>query len=271
MDFCNLVRDIQIGMLLIDLERPLSIVISTFDLDIDLFLTEFYDARIEYTIWYWYINDSNGQKTDLNKYTIPPNLKLRQLERNHAKFWYITTPHQVRFVLTSANLTYGMVHNCIQSVVMLTVKKSLPASSTDYSNTLNPFFSYYDLILDANLFQSVKDKLIYNIPGKWHGIERWLSMQSDLVIDTNNATGSYLQGRRKKIVVRNYIPPSASKVVTYYNMDRLPENTALIRVDYTSFFHYKLYYTPKCLLVSSNNFSYNHKTNFELGILVYEF
>ena len=53
MDFCNLVRDIQIGMLLIDLERPLSIVISTFDLDIDLFLTEFYDARIEYTIWYW--------------------------------------------------------------------------------------------------------------------------------------------------------------------------------------------------------------------------
>ena len=45
MDFCNLVKDIQIGMFLVDLEQPVSITISTFDLDINLFMTELYDPR----------------------------------------------------------------------------------------------------------------------------------------------------------------------------------------------------------------------------------
>ena len=135
---------------------------------------------------------------------------------------------------------------------------------------MNPFFSYYNIILDANLFKLIKNKLIYNIPGRWNGIERWLSCQSDLIVDTNNATISYLPNVKKKIIIRNYIPPTASKIVTYYNIDKSSSQTEIITVDYKSIFHYKLYYTPMCLLVSSNNFSYNHKTNFELGILIYE-
>ena len=265
MEFCTIVRDIQIGLFLIDLEKPKSITISTFDFDLTLFMTELYNADIDYDIWYWYMNDFNGQKIDLCSFTIPNNVKLHQLERNHAKFWYITTRNQVRFILTSANVTYGMMHNCLQSIVSVTTDLSKVGKDPN----LDRFFSIYNINLDCNIIKLLKNRLIYNIPFEWNGIERWLSCQSDLLVDCNNATISYLPMVNKKILIRSQIPTSASKIVTYYNLDKIIPSTSIISSDYKEMFHYKLYYTPMCVLVSSSNFSYNHKMNLELGILIY--
>ena len=266
---CTIIDDFQIGMCLINMEKPNKIIISTFDLDLSLFLIEFYNPDIEYEIFYWYIlNDKD--------ITIPSNLNLHQKERNHCKFWYIINDKQVRFILTSCNLTYGMLHNCLQSFVSFTVDKSDKWNETEFANdliyykkTLFPFFNLFNINLDYNLFKLLKNKLIYNIPGYYNGIEKWYLNQKHLFIDCNNITGNYLNDRNKTLIIRQAIPPNFSKIICYYSLDKINiKNTNLNSIPFNYVFHYKLYYSNDSILISSNNFSFNYKMNYELGIII---
>lgn len=264
-----IVSDIQVGMFMIGMERPCKVTISTFDFDTRLFMTDFYDPQNTYDIWYWYL-DSNFAVNNL-----PTNVTLHQLEKNHAKFWYIEDSRQCRLVVTSANMTMQMTHNCMQSFFSITVTKSklsqsvLEGLSTGYYKKVNPFFSVYGIKLNMCLYSKLVDRIVYNIPNKFNGIERWLMAQEYLFVDSNNVTLSYLPMVKKTVVVRVCVPAS-NRIVAYYGQDKVPDNTDVANVPYAGEFHYKLYYTHKCLLISSNNFSYNHKNNYELGILQYE-
>lgn len=261
-----LVDDISIGMITAEMERPCHITLSTFDIDLRLFMTEFYDAENTYDIWYWYLDQSYTQAN------LPNNVVLHQLEKNHAKFWYIKDSSRAKLVVTSANLTYPMVHGCLQSYVSVMADKKEHVSeelARDYAAKLDKFFGIYKTRLDIALYSHIVDRLLYNIPGRVNGIERWLAQQTDLVVDTNNATLSYLPTVSKTVVVRTSVPAS-NKVIAYYGQDKASARTSVVSVPYSCSFHYKLYYTRKCALVSSNNFSYNHKNNYELGIILHE-
>ena len=260
-----IVSEITEGLFMIGMERPCHVTISTFDIDMRLFMTDFYDPQNTYDIWYWYID---GSYTISN---LPTNVRLHQLEKNHAKFWYIESDRQIRFVVTSANMTPQMTHNCMQSFVSITAQRSQVSEEIvrDYNVKLDKFFSVYGMRLDMGLYKMVIDKLIYNLPNRVNGIERWFMKQDDLLVDSNNITLSYLPMVKKTAVFRTSVPTS-NKVIAYYSQDKVSEKTTVIKIPYSYDFHYKLYYTHKCLLVSSNNFSYNHKNNYELGILLYE-
>lgn len=271
MDLNIIVDDIQVGMIMIGLQKPLNIVISTFDLDLDLFIREFYDPSNSYNIWYWYLKDN------YNLSNLPKNIKLNHLERNHCKFWYLENKYQSRLIITSANLTHLMIHECLQSFISFTsynnantniTVKELNRLKQSYNNTIKPFFDIFKVNLSMHLYKLVENRIIFNVPNHFNGIERWFINQSHLLIDCNNITANYLPDIKKSILIRDSIPPVYNKIVSYYNTDKANRNVKIIHIPFTKVFHYKLYYTDKCLLVSSNNFSYNHKTNFEMGIIL---
>ena len=168
-----------------------------------------------------------------------------------------------------------MITNCIQSVVKITCKNSyeksngketlILANDSNYNNTFKPFFQLYNITFPLPLYKVLKNKLIYNIPNKCNGIERWLSLQQDLVIDCNNINCNYLNHCNHKLLIRLPIPPTDSKIVSYYSLN---ESNRIINKNYIGLYHYKLYYTKTCTLVTSNNYSYSHKKNYELGILI---
>lgn len=264
-----IVNDVQVGLFTIGMERPCKVTISTFDFDTRLFMTDFYDPQNTYDIWYWYLDSSFAASN------LPTNVTLHQLEKNHAKFWYIEDSKRCRLVVTSANMTVQMTRNCMQSFVSVTADKAplsksrLDELTASYTKKADPFFRLYGVKMDMCLYSKLVDKLVYNIPNRCHGIEHWLMTQDWLLVDTNNATLSYLPMVAKTVIVRVCVP-SSNKVIAYYSQDKVSEKTAVEHVKYSGEFHYKLYYTRKCTLVSSNNFSYNHKNNYELGILIYD-
>ena len=274
MDASFIVSDIQIGLIMIGLERPVHVTMSTFDLDLTLFATEYYDPVNTYDLWYWYLEG------DYNTSNIPPNVHLHQLEKNHAKFWYIENETHSRLIVTSANMTRYMMHGCLQSYASVTCKKGsigktdMLRLSKDYMK-VDPFFRIYNVTLSLDLYSLVAEKILYNIPSKINALERWFMLQEHIVVDSNNINVSYLPKVKKDIIIRTSVPTS-NKIIAYYNTDKYTDRktdcvnacTNIVNVPYTKDFHYKLYYTHKCILISSNNFSYNYKNNYELGILV---
>lgn len=274
MDIRCLVNDIQLGMITLGLKGPLDIVMSTFDLNLNLFISEFYDPENSYDIWYWYI------ERNFNLDNLPRNIRLHQLERNHAKFWYLKGKDQVRLVITSANMTTQMIHGCLQSFVSVTcslskgLKQSLDYSTLEreYNTELNDFFSVYGFRMDLALYNMIKGRLLYNIPNRRHAIENWYLSQNELVVDSNNVNLNYLPTVKRTFYLRNTIPPSANKIICYYNENindgNIKRTLTTIYTPYTTVFHYKIYYTDTCLLISSNNFSLNHRMNYELGMLI---
>ena len=267
MEFHAIVHDISYGLLVCGLERPLSVTISTFDIDVLYFLETLYDPAVQYDIWYWYATESIGGSMDLSRISLPSNVRLHHLDHNHAKFWYIETETTARLVVTSANLTYGMMHNCLQALAIVTAPRSRRGSTT---GKMAPFFGIYGITLDTAIAGLLENRLVFNIPGHYNGIEKWLAAQKSLVIDSNNVTFTYLPSVPKKIIARTDIPQSATRIVAYYSTERRPPSTVVEHVQYAGMFHHKLYYTDKSLLLSSSNFSYSHKSNYELGILIDE-
>lgn len=264
MDIVTIISEFQIGMIMIGLNKPKKIIISTYDLDLTLFLLEFYDPDIEYDIWYCLI---------INKINnIPFNIHLHNLNNNHCKFWYIESNNKIRMIITSTNLTNLMVHNCLQSFCSITVnnsnKKALEIN--DYKNNLKQFFDIFNIELELNIFKELNNKIIFNIPNKCNGIEKWFKLQKEIIIDVNNINGNYLKEIKKKLIIRNNLPKN-NYLICYYNIENNKNiNTEIINIPFNKNFHYKLYYSNKYVLLSSNNFSYNHKKNFELGILINE-
>lgn len=261
MDLINIISEFQIGLILNNLDKPNKIIISTYDIDLTLFILEFYDPNIDYYIYYWIkINDLN----------LPKNIHLIQLNNNHCKFWYIETKKFIRFIITSSNLTNLMVHNCLQSYYSITVKNSNKLANLDknYNQSFKQFFDIYNLILDYNLYKELENKLLFNIPNKINLIEKWYKLQKNLIIDCNNINLNYLPNINKKIIIRTEIPPNLSNIICYYSFDKISNKNQIINIKFNKLFHYKLYYTDKCVLLSSNNFSYNHKKNLELGIII---
>lgn len=269
MEINCILKDIQVGLFTVGLEGPLDITISTFDLDLTMFITEFYDPNNTYDIWYWYID------YNYNKDNVPSNIHLHQLEKNHAKFWYLQGKHQSRFVITSANMTRVMVHGWLQSFISITCEHDSVTLTPqqeddliqDYNRNMDKFFGTYNTKIDIQLYSMLKDRLIYNIPQRVNGIERWLKMQDYILVDSNNINMAYLPTVKKAVVIRKSVP-AANKIISYYNTDTVNSSTEVVSIPYTQDFHYKIYYTSKCTLISSNNFSYNHKNNYELGILI---
>ena len=171
MDLINIISEFQYGLLIMNLDKPKRITISTYDLDLTLFILEFYDPDIEYNIYYWL------KIKDLN---LPPNVHLHQLNNNHCKFWYIETNLYTRLIITSCNLTNCMIHDCLQSFCSITSLKSNNLNNdSNYINTLKQFFDIFNINLDYNLFKKLENKIIFNIPNKINGIEKWLKSQNE--------------------------------------------------------------------------------------------
>ena len=260
MDIVTITQEFQIGLLMINLEKPKRITISTYDIDLTLFILEFYDPDVEYEIYYWL------KTRDLN---LPDNVHLHQLNNNHCKFWYIETTSFVRLIITSCNITNSMIHDCFQSFCSFTTIKSDKINNDqNYIKTLKQFFDIFNISLDYNMFRKVENRIIFNIPNKINGIEKWYMCQKHLTIDTNNINFNYLPNISKDIIVRTEVPPSYSNIICYYSMEKNSSMNKIINQKFYKLFHYKLYYTDKCVLLSSNNFSYNHKNNYELGIIL---
>jgi len=259
MDYNFITPEFNLSMILMDLDKPIKITFSTYDLDMTLFFYEFYDPNIQYDIWYWF---------SIRNMSLPNNVHLHQLNNNHCKFWYIETKSFIRFILTSTNITYQMVHDCLQSICSFTCKKSSSCKSIEYNNYFKQFFDIFGIEMDLNMFNLLKDKLLFNIPNKLNGIERWLSTRNSLIIDSNNVNLTYLPNINKKILIRTEIPPNFSSIVCYYRLDYKSIKNLLIKIKYSKLFHYKLYYSNDSILISSNNFSFNHKMNYELGIII---
>ena len=291
-----LVDEFQAGLLLADMDKPTRITISTYDIDMTLFMTEFYEPTITYDIWYW---------LSTRPCEVPRNVRLHQLNNNHCKFWYIESARYVRLVITSCNLTYQMVHGCQQSYYAITVARRLPigedahsvhkarisaqdrAAHTTAQDTAHraynmraerrpsastvqcaQFFAIFAVDLEESLLAALCDRLVYNIPNRCNGIERWFMRQTALVVDANNVNMAYLDNIPRTIYIRTEVPPSVSTVVCYYRLDHSSRTLTVRKSEYSCFFHYKLYFSNSQLLVTSNNFSYHHKLNYELGIII---
>lgn len=260
MDLIAITPEFQIGLILMELDEPIHITFSTYDLDMTLFVMEFYSPDIEYDIWYWILIKPMNE--------IPFNVHLHQLNNNHCKFWYIETKRYTRLVITSCNLTNQMIHECFQSYCSITRERSEKYKLG--REPVNKFFSIFGVELDYNIFQAVKDKIVFNIPNEFNGIELWYKKQHDIIIDCNNLNLNYLKEIKKTFIIRQPIPPTVSNIVCYYSMNYKSDKVTTVELPFIKLFHYKLYYTDKCVLLSSNNFSFNHKNNFELGILIDE-
>ena len=50
-----LIDEFTLGLVLADLEKPVHITLTTYDLDMTLFMSEFYDPDVTYDIWYWLV------------------------------------------------------------------------------------------------------------------------------------------------------------------------------------------------------------------------
>lgn len=250
-------EEFQKGLLLADLGTPLHITLSTYDIDLTLFMAEFYEPDTVYDIWYW---------LSTRPLQLPHNVHLHQLNNNHCKFWYIETRDSIRLVITSCNITYSMVHGCFQSYYSLTCKNTHNKAIGKCSR----FFQIFGLVLDNELITHIDGRLVYNIPNSYNGIELWYRKQNHLVIDANNANLAYLDDLERTVCVRTDIPPSANTIVCYYRSDHISKNLTLVKSPFTALFHYKLYRSKSQLLVSSNNFSFHHKANYELGIIIHD-
>ena len=252
--------EFQKGLLFINFEKPDKIILSTYDIDLTLFILEFYEPDISYDIYYWI-------KTNEPSF-LPSNINLHQLNNNHCKFWYIENKKQIRFIITSANITNIMIHNCLQSFCSITCNKSKEFNNNlNYITTFKQFFDIFNITLDYNLFQLLEKKLLFNIPNKINCIEKWFLSQKNLLIDCNNINFSYLPQLSKTFIVRDEIPPNYSSIISYFYKNHNEKNK-IVKINFNKLFHYKLYYSDRCVLLSSNNFSYNYKNNFELGILL---
>jgi len=261
MDIVTITSEFQLGLLLIELDKPVHITFSTYDLDVTLFVMEFYDPLIEYDVWYWTLTRPMNE--------IPFNVRLHQLNNNHCKFWYIETKKSVRLVVTSCNLTNQMIHDCFQSYCSITCDRS--GSVKTEENGVIRFFNIFNVKLDENMFKLIKDRIVFNIPNEINGIEMWYKRQRELFIDCNNVNLNYLKDIKKTFLIRKPVPPSVSNIVCYYSLNYKSDKVTTVERPFIKLFHYKLYYTDKCVLISSNNFSFNHKNNIELGIIVDEF
>ena len=119
MDLITITSEFQLGLILMELDKPVHITFSTYDLDVTLFVMEFYDPLIEYDIWYWTLTRPMNE--------IPFNVHLHQLNNNHCKFWYIETKKSVRLIITSCNLTnLSLIKlNMFSSNLTLKISKNL--------------------------------------------------------------------------------------------------------------------------------------------------
>lgn len=249
-----LIDEFTLGLTLADLEKPTHITLTTYDLDMTLFMAEFYDPDIEYDVWYWLATRQRR---------IPDNVHLHQLNNLHCKFWYIKTPRQARLIITSTNITYQMVHGCLQSYYACTA----PLSKSHTTN--HPFFAIFNVDLEEPLLSRVGARLVYNIPNKCNAIEKWYLAQKSLTVDANNINLAYLDGIKRKVLIRSELPPAVSTIVCYYRLDHTSPNLTILSQPYATLYHYKLYASDTALLVTSNNFSYHHKLNYELGIILH--
>lgn len=296
-----IIDEFQKGLLFIGLDKPEHITLSTYDIDMTLFISEFYEPDIEYDIWYW---------LSTHQMNLPSNVHLHQLNNNHCKFWYIQTSTTVRLVITSCNITYSMVHGCLQSYYSLTCKRSSLSSSSTMSPITNaittptvrdpskctfrsfgkgydpsrdqyhdqsrdqlpksckPFFEIFNLTLDPNILKILNSRILYNIPNKCNAIENWYLKQTNLIIDANNINMSYLDTIQRTIIIKTELPPSVGTIVCYYRTDFSSPRLNVQKEQYKSVYHYKLYANDDTLLLSSNNFSFHHKLNYELGVLI---
>lgn len=260
MDLLSITSEFQFGLLMINLDKPKRITISTYDIDLTLFILEFYDPDIEYHIYYW---------LKIKDLVLPKNVHLHQLNNNHCKFWYIETNSFNRLIITSCNLTHSMVHDCYQSFCSFTCPVYGRINNDHvYQKTYKQFFDIFNINLDYNLFKQLENKLVFNIPNRVNGIERWFMSQKSIIIDSNNVSFNYLPKLEKTIVVRDEVPPSYSSIICYYSLEKNSNLNKIFHCKFEKLFHYKLYYTDKYVLLSSNNFSFNHKNNYELGIVL---
>lgn len=288
-----IIDEFQKGLLFMDLGKPTHISLSTYDIDMTLFMTEFYEPDIEYDIWYWLSNHTMK---------LPENVHLHQLNNNHCKFWYIQTPTTVRLIITSCNITYSMTHGCLQSYYSLTCPRSLETLSGSNCTSFNDstmyksrettaksigkdytgswhrdnripkscksFFQIFDVTLDANVLKTLQSRVLYNIPNKYNGIENWYMQQSELIIDANNLNLAYLDNIKRTLFIRTELPPSVNTIICYFRTDYTSPRLTVQKEPYKAVYHYKLYMSGNTLLLSSNNFSFHHKQNYELGVLL---
>ncbi len=267
-----LIDEFTLGLTLADLEKPTHITLTTYDLDMTLFMAEFYDPDIEYDVWYWLATRQR---------TLPENVHLHQLNNLHCKFWYIKTPGQARLIITSTNITYQMVHGCLQSYYACTAPLSKSHTTNHHSGNhptgnhptgnhpSHPFFAIFNVDLEEPLLSRVGARLVYNIPNKCNAIEKWYLAQKSLTVDANNINLAYLDGIKRKVLIRSELPPAVSTIVCYYRLDHTSPNLTILSQPYAALYHYKLYAADNTLLVTSNNFSYHHKLNYELGIILH--
>ena len=137
MDLLSITSEFQFGLLLINLDKPTKITISTYDIDLTLFILEFYDPEIEYHIYYW---------LKFRDIDLPSNVHLHQLNNNHCKFWYIQTNSLNRLIITSCNLTNMMIHDCYQSFFSITCPKCDKFNvNKNYISTYKQFFDIFNI------------------------------------------------------------------------------------------------------------------------------
>ena len=260
-----LIDEFTLGLVLADLENPVHITLTTYDLDMTLFMSEFYDPDVTYDIWYWLVTKQR---------VLPDNVHIHQLNNLHCKFWHIQTPRQARLIITSTNITYQMVHGCLQSYYSCTVPLSKSHNTASHHpgeyhpGEYHPFFSIFNVDLEEPLLSSIGSRLLYNIPNKCNAIEKWYMAQKSLTIDANNINLTYLDPLKRTIYIRSQLPPAVSTIICYYRLDHTSPNLVLNSQPYSALYHYKLYASDTTLLITSNNFSYHHKLNYELGILI---
>ena len=162
-----------------------------------------------------------------------------------------------------------MVHGCLQSYYSCTVPLSKSHNTVGHHpGEYHPFFSIFNVDLEEPLLSFIGSRLLYNIPNKCNAIEKWYMAQNSLTIDANNINLTYLDPLKRTIYIRSQLPPAVSTIICYYRLDHTSPNLILNSQPYSELYHYKLYASDNTLLITSNNFSYHHKSNYELGILI---